>query len=72
MALATLPSLMSWVNSLNVGAGFDGSLETTSRWATNTSRITIRIGKAALLRNLFSLRPLRASPSEPLRRRPVR
>ena len=48
---------MSLVNWLNVGAGVEGSLDTTSRWATNTSRITMRIGNAALLRNLLSAPP---------------
>ena len=57
VALADLAVVDVLGNSLNVGAGVEGSLDTTSRWATNTSRITIRIGNAALLRNLFSLAP---------------
>ena len=67
VAFLTLPSWTCCVKSLNVGAGVDGSLDTTSRWATNTSRITIRIGNAALLRNLFSPLPLRGpGPAAPV------
>ncbi len=51
---ATVPASMSVRSWLKVGAGGAVESETTSRWATNTSRITIRIGKAALLRNLFT------------------
>ncbi len=62
VALETSPAPMSAIRAGKVGGGALSSSETTSRWATNTSRITIRIGKAALLRNLFTGRPRIAAP----------
>ena len=70
VARATSPAEMSEIRAGKVGGGALSSSETTSRWATNTSRMTIRIGKAALLRNLFSSAPFRGPEGDALRRPP--
>ena len=54
---AIVPASMSVRSWLKVGAGAAVDSDTTSRWATNTSRITMRIGNAALLRNLLTELP---------------
>jgi hypothetical protein len=50
----TLPPDSSFWNAVKVGCWDGSALDVTSLWATKARRTTIRMGNAALLKNLLS------------------